>query len=33
MLQRGMTLKAAAEIIGMSPRWASDIKRKYDLPR
>ena len=33
MLQRKMTLKDAAEIMGISPKAASNIKRKYDLPR
>ena len=33
MLQRKMTLKDVAEIMGISPKAASNIKRKYDLPR
>jgi len=33
MLQRKMTLKDAAEIMGISPKAASNMKRKYDLPR
>tara|TARA_R110001583_G_scaffold106601_2_gene254959 strand:+ start:145 stop:459 length:315 start_codon:yes stop_codon:yes gene_type:complete len=33
MLQRKMTLKDAAEIMGLSPKAASNMKRKYDLPR
>lgn len=33
MLKRSMTLKAIAEIMGISPKKASTIKRKYDLPR
>ena len=33
MLKRNMTLKSIAEIMGVSPKSASNIKRKYDLPR
>lgn len=33
MLKRSMTLKSIAEIMGISPKTASNIKRKYDLPR
>ena len=33
MLQRKMTLGDAAEIMGISRKWASTLKNKYDLPR
>ncbi len=33
MLQRKMTLGDAAEIMGISRKWASTLKNKYGLPR
>ena len=33
MLQRKTTLGDAAEIMGISRKWASTLKNKYDLPR
>ena len=33
MLQRGMTVTDAAQIMGISRKWASMTKKKYYLPR
>lgn len=33
MLQRKMTVTDAADIMGVSKKWAFNMKKKYDLPR